>query len=317
VMAMAMAVVAATVTENESDSEVYTLSKLEIVEYSVFSVTSGLLLTYAAFQLFRIHVRAWQLRSQPRRRSFAAKRAFHGILLATMMIKLVDSIFVLRSPCWTRPDVVEPWWCWCVDTSLRRTNALLLFVAYFVTLLFWAEFVYDLKNGTTSNDFFLRYKRPLILGALLLTSLAAAYVLAVFLLRGHKSAQQRVDIASMYLVGACYLIAGIGIVWKGWDVTMYVRRQTQNLHNDTSRLVLKILILVIICSILLLFRAGWAMVLGAFSLLRGHAQWSPWIVLILHIFCEVVPCICMSILMWPLPPAPHHKAHVQYERLPN
>lgn len=104
----------------------------------------------------------------------------------------------------------------------------------------------------------------------------------------------------MYVIGVAFCAAGIGIIWKGFNVVKYAKELHSGNKNAT---VIKLFVLICICSFLLLFRSLWAMI--AFPVIqfkfKKESVATRWI---LYIVGELLPSLAMLTLMYPLPARP-------------
>lgn len=104
----------------------------------------------------------------------------------------------------------------------------------------------------------------------------------------------------MYVIGIAFCAAGIGIIWKGFNVVKYAKEVHLGNNNTT---IIKLFVLICICSILLLFRSLWAMI--AFPVIQFKIKkenvTTKWV---LYVLGELLPSLAMLTLMYPLPARP-------------
>jgi F0F1-type ATP synthase membrane subunit c/vacuolar-type H+-ATPase subunit K len=128
----------------------------------------------------------------------------------------------------------------------------------------------------------------------------AAYIALMFALIPDYRREVTLDLVFMFVLCGLTVLIAVGVGWFGVQLTVTAARFNP---NPESRLHVKILVIALLCSFLLAFRAVWWMALAAARELRAE-QFSLWFSLVTPLLSEVVPICLMAYLMLPIPRPP-------------
>eukprot|EP00727_Mastigamoeba_balamuthi_P007864 m51a1_g3699 hypothetical protein (316) ;mRNA; f:388059-389463 len=263
----------------------------------VMASVESLVLAVALVQLLRITRRASLLHRQ-----FTAKKVFHVLLAAVMLLRISWTVFFCVSPCFTKGGGV-PNWCSVLDYLWEDVASTAFFFCYLTTMLFWAEFVHVLKTRS-EGDFNRIVVLPLVIAGALALGATCFYVVLVLVWAGNNQSRQwRLGQVTILFFSAMYVVTGVSLAWFGVQVTVHVHS-----HRQPLRTSLRILVVALTCSILLLARSVWNISNVVWGTTRGSNDWAAWKLCVYDSLFEITPSCLMLALMWPLPSVPKYVA---------
>eukprot|EP01112_Ceratiomyxa_fruticulosa_P020277 TRINITY_DN6866_c0_g1_i1.p1 TRINITY_DN6866_c0_g1~~TRINITY_DN6866_c0_g1_i1.p1 ORF type:complete len:292 (-),score=23.83 TRINITY_DN6866_c0_g1_i1:63-938(-) len=185
------------------------------LEY-VLGVIELLLFFAALFQLARIH-----LYTNDSKR-LLPKKVFHAIIMVTMLLK---SLFFFAHP--TLETIVKP-------GSLAfnfflvwfELSSVFFFLAYFMLLLFWADFYDHLARGPARSSFFHRVRIVLVVFFTILAALVVTLIILAFWWSTDQYISHMfiVDEVSEAIVSVLFLGTGTGFLFYGFRLYFLLKR---------------------------------------------------------------------------------------------
>mmetsp|Transcript_38432 Transcript_38432/g.96689 ORF Transcript_38432/g.96689 Transcript_38432/m.96689 type:complete len:331 (-) Transcript_38432:69-1061(-) len=255
------------------------------VTYYVLGSIELLLAAVATFQLVRIF-----LCSQEIAKSLHAKKLFHIVIIATMLVR---ATMFLTEP-WLGPilssnhsDIVYDIW--------NMVGGFLFLSAYGLLLVYWADFYYFVSQRQQISRFY-RYA-ILITVAVVLCLLVVLFttLLVVFSTRAMQGPLLVMERVSTGTLALLFVFCGCGFFIYGFALW-----KTVGIGCSSSTSFIKVIVVCNLCTCLFLLRACFSL-WSTVTYSTDKEGIVAWIVFLYYFFLECVPIGLMLFLLWRLP----------------
>eukprot|EP01104_Vermistella_antarctica_P008084 TRINITY_DN2026_c0_g1_i1.p1 TRINITY_DN2026_c0_g1~~TRINITY_DN2026_c0_g1_i1.p1 ORF type:complete len:384 (+),score=87.82 TRINITY_DN2026_c0_g1_i1:324-1475(+) len=250
----------------------------------------ALLFFMALSLLLRIHVI-----SNETQLKFVCKKVFHTIIALAMLTR---SVFFFLYPTFVadpdiRPNLISFW---------NHSGEFLIFLAYFMLLLFWADFYHHTVHGRNANFF---YSSRYVLGVMVVifvAMFAAFAVLEFWLCRDSWSCTQTLDASAAAVIAGLFVLTACGFVVYGYRLFSQLNNFLMP-STKTQSQAKKVATVAVICTVCFTIRA--ALTLLAIDQYQqvDQKRWDlSWYFLALFVGgTECTPTFLILLLLFKLP----------------